>query len=94
LLTEISLDEQGDDWAEAEFGVEWTTDGQLNVCATVGVACLCVQDHNKHYAVSLDVPADAVSLGEAFEAAAHQLIKWLEESRDPAYWRPRASMAQ
>jgi len=94
LLTAISLYDEGNDWLEAELDVDWTEHGLLNVCAAVSVACLCVEDHNTHYAASLNVAVDSASLGEAFEAAAHQLIKWLEEPQNPAYWRTRVTLPQ
>lgn len=95
LLSEISLYDEGGDWLEAAIDVEWTPNGRLSVCAAMGMACWCPEDHGTHYAPLLNVPADdTTSLEEAFEIAAHHLVDWLSGSRDPAHWRARANLPQ
>ncbi|MFF4787367.1 hypothetical protein ACFY3E_39365 [Streptomyces griseorubiginosus] len=95
LLSEISLYDEGGDWLEAAIDVEWTPAGRLNVCATMGMACWCPEDHGTHYAPSLNVSADdTTSLDEAFEVVTHHLVDWLGGSRDPAHWRAQANLPQ
>ncbi|MFI5974949.1 hypothetical protein [Streptomyces sp. NPDC051452] len=95
LLSEISLYDEGGDWLEATIDVEWTPAGRLNVCAAMGMACWCPEDHGTHYAPSLNVPAGGMtSLCEAFEVAAHHLVGWLRGSPNPAHWRARANLPQ
>ncbi|QJT01755.1 hypothetical protein G9272_16740 [Streptomyces asoensis] len=95
LLTELSLYDDRVDWLSMAIDVAWTPAGRLRVCAAVEVACWCVKNHNTHYAPSLGIPVrDGVSLEAAFEAAAQQLTKWLEEPWDPEHWRARANLPQ
>ncbi|MFF3943009.1 hypothetical protein [Streptomyces phaeofaciens] len=93
LLAEISLYDEGGDWLEAAIDVEWTSAGQLSACAAMSMPCWCPEDHGTHYAPLYNVPVDATtSLDEAFEAAAHHLMDWLDRSRDPSFWRTRANL--
>ncbi|MCF3130827.1 hypothetical protein [Streptomyces olivochromogenes] len=95
LLTEFSLYDDRVDWLAMAIDVEWTAAGRLRVCAAVEVACWCTENHNAHYAPSLEIPVrDDASLEAAFEAAARQLTKWLEEPWDPEHWRARANLPQ
>ncbi|MFD3453682.1 hypothetical protein ACFWVC_16055 [Streptomyces sp. NPDC058691] len=93
LLTEISLYVKDADWLELVLDIGWTTEGLLNVCAAVSVACWCTENHNTHYINERDlIIDDRTSLGAAFEAGVGQLIEWLAESRDPETWRINAGL--
>ncbi|NGO75243.1 hypothetical protein G6045_06050 [Streptomyces sp. YC504] len=93
LLAEIPLYDADSDWLGLEFTVEWTKDGELNACVAVGVQCLCEANHGTHYVDTLNVPVGGETpLGDAFEAAAAQLIGWLAGAHDPEWWRNQAPL--
>ncbi|MDG4859024.1 hypothetical protein P8605_12815 [Streptomyces sp. T-3] len=93
LLAEIPLYDADSDWLGLEFDVEWTEDGTLNVCVAVGLACWCEVNHGTHYVDSFNPPvSESTSLGDAFEAAAAKLIRWLAGPRGPEWWRTLAAL--
>ncbi|MEU8123607.1 hypothetical protein AB0C21_33255 [Spirillospora sp. NPDC049024] len=93
LLTTIPIYDQEADWLEFELDVSWTREGLLCASAAVSVACWCDKDHGTHYVDPLALVVDnGISLGHAFENAANRTVSWLEDPRDPSWWRARADL--
>jgi hypothetical protein len=91
LLAETNEHADSSDHLAFHLDVFWTDEGRLSVSAAVNVACWCETDHATHYVddLTLLVKGDT-SLGQAFQECAEQLISWLENPREPDYWRERA----
>lgn len=88
LGTELRWHPDGD--VQARFEVTWAPEGCLSVDASVELACACERFHGTHDAARFEAAVgDGRTLAEAFELAAAQLVRWSEESTDPAYWAAR-----
>ncbi|WTW98210.1 hypothetical protein OG216_34895 [Streptomycetaceae bacterium NBC_01309] len=93
VCTAVSADDRPGDWTELQLDICSTTTGFYEVTAQLGIACLCPADHGTHYVerFSQEVGCGR-SLAEAFERAAHQVVRWTSAPSDPSFWRTRAGL--
>lgn len=94
LFTEITVGDEAGDRLEYMLQVDCSEGTSAWVFAGVSVACGCEENHETHlvgqvpvYLTELTSLYEGTELGMAFSFAAWELTGWIENPREPDYWR-------
>ncbi|MGP8296559.1 hypothetical protein ACTPOK_01010 [Streptomyces inhibens] len=94
LYTDVTVYDEADDRLEFLLQVDCSEDVCPHIFVSVCVACGCEKNHETHFLDEVPVFLteltslyEGAELGMAFSLAAGQLVSWIEDPRDPSYWR-------